>query len=399
MDRHMDWLLSLAGSVRARFYDDSIEATIKTYLADLAREDSTIKVLYDTPLNGSAPIVIIAKDPTATFRLIVNRLQEDLSEDEKKKFRPLTIITKLAHREFILDVAGNPIVYGIRGPAIDSLSWAMICRHAYSIRNYFQYTDVETRAISPELLEAVAPEEISGGRSKRGAPKASNDSKASNDRESPKVRILGRLIEYIKGNSMFANALVYLNGLEDVDNHAMDLIYSDPRAKDAVVDYIKLMVQEIYSEYKFEINSHQSFSVPFDFRLRKLSCLIRHRKTNHTSYLVNLYNEATYNPIPSYRSMRTTGGKATCRLMAHPLVRLRFLYLDLFFLQTKASSDKAQSQFETALRVMVQGAISDLKKVPEHAPTWAGIYRDEGYAKNQENMRSNIPMPYETIFI
>jgi hypothetical protein len=406
MDTHMDWLLSLAASLRSKFYDDSIETTIQKYLYQCISDDSSIKLVRDNSiLNQSASMFIIADDPKQVFHVIVDQLKANLSESESVKFRPLTIITKLAEREYILDVNGNQIIYGITSKHADNeLVKSIICRGMYSIKNYFNQLNTETNMITPESLEQINPEidlltyeAVNGGRSKqKKSPKMSHKPMP---RVNIKIKILTQLVEYVKTNPMFMGSLIYLNTLDTVDNHAMDIIYSDQRAKDAVIDYIKLVVQQLYADYRFEINGHHGYFVPFDFRLRKVSCMMKHRKTGQTSYLVNLYNAATYDPIPSYRVIDGSKKTKTCQLVAHPLVQMRFLYLDKFFLHSKADSAKSTDQFDSRLQAMLDESFTDLKKLKGVPPIWVGMYRDESYDRNQENMRSNVSMPYEVILI
>lgn len=397
MDSHMDWLLSLAGQLRSKFYDTSIESTIKHYLEQCIQLDPSIKLIDGTWINQQAPLFIICSDPKQVFRSIIEQLQIDLSAEEQSKFRPLTIITKLANREFIFDIGGNQIIYGINSKfANDALIKSIICRNMYSLKQYFNQIVQDSNMLLPESIALVDPNMVTtGGRIKKKSPKRV----ASTSKTGFKIKVLGRLVEYIKTNPMFMGSLIYLNTLNDIDNHAMDIIYSDNRAKDAVIDYLKLLIQSSYDDYRFEINSHQGYYVPFDFRLRKLSCMVKHRKSGQISYLVNLYNAATYDPIPSYRLINKGSDKSvTCQLVAHPLVRMRFLYLDQFFLNSK-SLDKGNSQFNQLLQQMLLEASNELKKDNSDKPIWVGIYRDEGYDKNQENMRSNVDMPYEVILI
>lgn len=400
MDKHMEWLLSLAASVRSKFYDDSIENNIKKYLYECIAEnkgtEESITVVTDSVLNGSAPFWIITNNPKKVYNAIIIKLQNNLSDTDKCKFRPLTIITKLANREFIFDIGGNQLIYGISSKyADDNLVKSIICRNMYMIKNYFDHVDNETHSLLPSAIEKIQNVTIDGG-------KRSHKKQKVTPRINIKVKILGRLVDYVKTNSVCMNSLIYLNDLENVDNHAMDIIYSDNRAKDCVIDYLKLLVQNQYPDYKFEINPHQGYFVPFDFRLRKLSCLIKNRKTNQTSYLVNMYNAAMYDPIPSFRIMdQKNKDTNACQLVAHPLVRLRFLYLDKFLLGSKDKSNglQATNTFNMIIQKMIDTTINELINLKNRTPTWAGIYRDENYDRNQENMRSNIPVPYEVIII
>lgn len=389
----MNWLLELASSVRSKFYDELVELAVRQGMAQLAAQDTSLTIVSDTILNQSVPLLILSADPRATFLALVNWIKETVSEDARDKFNPITIITKLANREFIFDVNGASVAYGISSKHTNlSLIRSMSCRTLYSVKNYF--SQVGHAGVLPDtVLSEISPiQSIDGGRSKQ-----KNKPPVVKAKVNIKLALLGQLVEYIRTNSLFMNALVYLNTLHDVDHHALDLVYSDMRARSAVIDQLKLLVEQSYPAYKFEINSHQGYSVPFDFRLRKLSCSIKHKASGQVHYLVNLYNAGTYDPIPSYRS--TSSRADTCQFIAHPLVRMRFLYLDLFFLQSKSIGAKAHNHFETILTRMLSQAFSDLQTPIEDELVWVGLYRDEAYDRNRENMRSNIAMPYESIFI
>lgn len=395
MDKHIEWLLSLVESIKLNFYDDSIENNIKKYLNECVIERSSNQTEQQTPivvdnsiLNGNAQFFLIANDPQQIYYDIIIKLKDNLSELDKCKFRPLTIITKLANREFIFDIAGNQIIYGISSKYVDnSILKSIYCRHIYMIKNYFNHIDKETHAILPTFIKQLTDDGTTtiGGHSK----KIKNQKKQnSTPRINIKIKILGRLVEYIKTNNICMNSLIYLNNIESIDNHAMDIIYSDNRAKSGVIDYLKLLIQEQYTDYKFEINPHQGYSIPYDFRLRKLSIYIKNRKTNQNSYLVNLYNTAMYDPIPSF--------KLNNQFIAHPLVRLRFLYLDQFLLN---SSQKEPSAFNTIIQKMIDNTLNDLINLKNKIPEWIGIYHDENYDRNQENMKSNVQIPYDVMLL
>lgn len=392
VNNHIDWLLNLANSIKSKFFDDSIETTIRKYLDEFIAENSSIyvKIITNSSLNQNAPILIISSDIPKIFYYIIDKLKDNLPPEDKYKFKPLTIITKLKDKEFIFDISGNQIIYGINANYCDeNLIKSMLCRNLYSIKNYFNQINPNTNEF---LTESIM--DIIGGKFKKKYKKDPNI--VLTKRVNIKVKILNKFIDYAKSNSTFMESLIYLNSIEDIDNHAMDIIYSDNRAKDAVIDYLKILVKTMYgNEYKFEYNPHINYSIPFDFRLKKLSCFIKHRKTNQNIYLINLYNVATYDPVPCYRLI---DDKNNCQLIAHPLVQLRFLYLDKYFLTIKNEDSLYKlSQFNLILDDMINTIHNKLKK--NEMPLWAGSYRDENYDKNQDNMRTHIDVPYEIILI
>ncbi len=404
MDQHMGWLLDLAANIRSRFYDKRVSTLTKEYLQNV--NTPAHSVITDTIVNNSTcPIFIVASDPKQVFYDIIEQIRNNESEQERALFKPITLITKLANKEFMLDINGERMIYGVSAKfSNNNLIKSLICRSMYYVKNYFDLVNSDTHTINPEVIEILDHQysfEKDGGKSKK-TKKASKSRKSTQTtpRVNIKVKILSRLITYVKSNQILMGSLIYLNTMADVDNHALDIIYSDNRSKDAVMDYLKLLISSEYKDFSFEYNPHQGFFVPFDFRIRKMSCYTKHKKSGQNNYLVNLYNAAMYDPIPCYRLVESEN---VCQMMAHPLVKLRFLYLDLYFLNSKnakneESLQKAHNTFETILLNLIESAHSELAQVSK-TPTWVGIFRDEGYDRNQENMKQKIEVPFEVIII
>lgn len=403
MDQHIEWILSLAANIRSRFYDKRVDSLVREYLKNVTTPVHSI--VTDTIINNNTcPIFIVSPDPKQVFYEIIDQIRDNKSDKERALFKPITVITKLANREFMLDVNGERLIYGVTAKfSNDALVKSLICRSMYFVKNYFDLLS-ETHMIKPENIELLDHQytfEKTGGKRKKN--KKNNVPKQAKDtpRVSIKVKILSRLIEYIKSNTILMGSLIYLNTLDDIDNHALDIIYSDNRSKDAVMDYLKLLIESEYKDFKFEYNPHQGFFVPFDFRIRKLSCYTKHKKNGQNNYLVNLYNCAMHDPIPCYRLVEKDN---VCQLMAHPLVKLRFLYLDLYLLESKLGTKKDEAQegtrniFEVILQDMIDATQAELAQINK-IPFWAGIFRDEGYDRNQDNMRQKIEVPFEVIIV
>lgn len=371
MEDHMDWILSVANIVRSKFYDKRIEELVSGYL----KNGDTHSIITKTILNeNTSPFFIIANNPKKVFYDIIDEIKNNASESEKLLFKPITVITKLANREFMMDINGERVIYAINAKySNDALVKSLLCRSMYSVKNYFTLENFDAISLTKD-----------GGKSKKNKHP---NKKPMVPRVNIKINILSRLIKYVKSNSTLMGSIIYLNSLSDVDNHALDIIYTDNRSKEAIIDYLKIFIATEYKDYSFEYNAHQGFFVPYDFRIRKFSCFMRHNKTKQNNYLVNLYNSATYEPIPCFRLMENS---SLCQLIAHPLVKLRFLYLDLYFLN-------AINAFTPILERMIESAYSELSL--EKNPIWVGLYKDENYDRNQENMRSNIEVPFEVIII
>ncbi len=387
---YIEWLLNLATSIHSKFYDDTIENTIEKYINEyIKNNNNSCKLIKNTILNNDSPFFIISKDIKSLYYFIIKKIKENLSSDEKSKFKPLTIITKLEYKEYVLDISGNIIIYGVNSNYFDdNLTKSMICKSLYSVKNYFNQINKDNNLI---LNDSITP--ILNNTNKLNKQIVN---KQVNNKLNIKIKILNNLINYIKNNSNISESIIFLTDIKYIDNHAMDMIFSDYKTKDSIVDYLKTSIKMSYSnDYLFEYNDHKNYFIPYDFRLKKLSCFIKHRKTNQVIYLINLYNTATYDPIPCYKII---DDKKNYELTAHPLVKLRFLYLDKYFLNSIMENKTKISSFELLLDLMINEELNKLKK-NDKAPIWCGMYRDEKYDKNQKNMRYQTMLPYEIVIV
>lgn len=406
MDKHLQWLLSLAQKVQSQFVDTKSKVVAEEYLLKSFHEKKHPKyqLIKESLLNHTATMILFSESPVDEFKEVIEALKS-LPDEDKQKLKPLTIITKLANREFILDVAGSQVIYGVKvkSPTPHMVS-AAICRMLYSVQEFFNssITNHETRpkfqeAFLNELNSVISfsHEPIFGGkrRSHNQQRKSSKPKYVSSF--DTKVAVLTRLNTYLRNNETLSAAIIYVNDMSDIDNHALDLMYTEPRIKDAVVDYLKLLISEYYKDYKFEYNSHATFSIPLDFRLKKFSCMMRNTKTNKIIYLVNLYNSASYEPIPVLKDI----SKDKYSLIAHPIVRIRFILIDLHLLQSVANtaSDKSTA-FNKTLTDMLHKHARELFTI-DKKPYWVGFYKDESYMRNQENMKTPGFIAYEPYVI
>ncbi len=406
MDRHLQWLLSLAQRVQSHFVDTKTKTIIEEYLFKLLNESKHSKyyLLKDSLLNHTATMVLFSESPVDDFKHLIESLKT-LNDEDKQKLKPLTIITKLANREFILDIAGSQVIYGVKvkSPTSYAIS-AANCRYLYSAQEFSSnsITNYDTRSKSQDTfikelnsVVAIPSESIFGGKKRnRNRDYGSSKPKFASSFDI-KVAVLNRLNTYLRNNETLSAAIIYVNDMSDIDNHALDLMYTELRMKDAVIDYLKLLISEQYKDYKFEYNAHPTFSVPLDFRLKKFSCMMRNTKTNKLIYLVNLYNSASYEPIPVHKDI----SKDKYSLIAHPIVKIRFVLIDLHLLQGVANtaSNKSES-FNKTLVSMLHKNTKDLFN-DDKKTYWVGFYKDESYARNQENMKTPMFIAYEPYII
>ena len=125
--------------------------------------------------------------------------------------------------------------------------------------------------------------------------------------------------------------------------------------------------------------------------MKKYSCLINDRDTNQAVYIANLYNNATYEPLPCIKSYL----QESFLQIAHPIVKLRFIYIDMFVVEHKMNSEYKNDSIHQIKMLKTFNDIISFDKTP----TWIGFYKDEGYEKNKFNMKMNMTNPIDTYFI
>ena len=129
--------------------------------------------------------------------------------------------------------------------------------------------------------------------------------------------------------------------------------------------------------------------------------------TKKNIYIANLYNSASYDPIPCIRDIvYDNGDKSKIKTflnMAHPIMHLRFLYIDMY-LTIVRSSDQHKMEFEVKRKYQSQlDRVYNECVLFDKTPIWLGIYIDEAYdhikANNRAAMLEKVDMVPEVFFI
>ncbi len=169
----------------------------------------------------------------------------------------------------------------------------------------------------------------------------------------------------------------------------MNLTYSDFKYKTAIVDYLKLLIAETYPQYKFKSFLHADFAIPYDFKLKKHSCLVNDKNTMEPLYLLNMYKLASYDPIQaSQGSIR----------YAHPLIKYRILYIDLYMVDRKLNTTKAIDEYDQAYTKKFINTFEEVLKYEEEI-NWSGIYVNDAYEKTEYNQSMNMSNPIRNIIV
>ena len=171
------------------------------------------------------------------------------------------------------------------------------------------------------------------------------------------------------------------------------MFYTEPKFKDAITDYLKLLVEESYKSHTFKSFRHATFDIPNDFRMKKYSCLINDKFSKEATYIANMYNSATYEPIPCVKSIVGDSFIQMC----HPIIKLRIFYIDMFMIEHKLGTVDITKYESLYMKKMIQ-AHDDIE-VFDKDPSWIGYFIDEGYDKKRYNMKNRMMNPFETILI
>lgn len=341
--------------------------------------------------------MVVVKNPHKLFLQIVDELKKINSSSEKENLNPVNIYTKLAEKEFMLELNENRICYGIQSSVSSNyVLKAIACRHISSATNFYNYVDSKTNQIKNDSIAEIHPlydyetnaHRVIGAKSNKHKVK-SKFNRTSNDR----INIITRLIEYVRQSPVVSEGVIFVNRLDECSSAAINILYTDFKYKNAIVDYLKILTTDLYKTYSFKSFHHADFTIPYDFRMVKHSCLLNNKSSGQTMYIANLYNIATYDPIPCHRVFE----KNSFIQIVHPIVKLRLLYLDMFMIEHKLKAAHPVNQ-ENAYMSKMLSVYEEMLEYQESI-NWVGVYVEESYEKNKVNMRARVPLLIETLFI
>ncbi len=387
LETKLTWLLGIAKKVQQYFKPtpDALTLLIQKTCKKRDALIATQKAACDT-----YQMMIISDDPRSLLIDVITQMRTKKDTAFQDSINPITIIAKLYEREYIFDVNGTRICYVIKSSvASNSLMKSIACRSIYNIRNYQGYIDSDSNAIKSEILNELYPEfsyendtkAILGGKKKKVFTPAEKSVSMI------RLNIISRLKDYIRNNLSISQGLIFVHDLHESKESAISIIYTGYKYKEAVVDYLKLLIVDSYKDYKFKSFLHSDFYVPHDFRMKKYSLLINDKVTSQPIYLVNMYNCAEYEPVPCVKSIIHD----SYLNIAHPLVKLRFMYIDMYMLEHKTKSTKHENMFKNRISDVINAIIQYDK-----TPTWIGNYVDEDYEKSKFNMSKKDATLIET---
>lgn len=401
-------------NMAARVFDDKISKLlaiaeqIQTFFTGGTEYEALYKIIRATAAQHKAviaenkiasddyPFMVIAANPDDFLHDIVAEVKRLHTDKYKELLNPTIVATKLIEQEYMLDMNGVRVCYTLKSAiASNYLMKAIACQRLAEVGRFYDFVESETNILDMTKLSELEPEydysteskRVIGGRKKK---RMVSEKKRGNSR----TTIIGGLMEYVRNHPEISEGIIFINDLADCNHTAMDIIFTNYKYKDAIAEYLGSVVKKEYSDkYTFKAFLHADFRVPYDFRMKKHSCLINDRKTKIPTYLANLYNIGMYSPVPCVKSII----KDSYIHMAHPLVKLRMLYIDMYMIERRTNAANPQAYEKLYINGLRKQF--DQLRTYDKSPMWVGFYQSEQYDKNKYNMAMKLSAPYEMILI
>ncbi len=386
----LNWLLTVAERLQTFFSksDDTLTHIVK----DIIKRNHAVAA-HGCIASEAYPFMIVSTNPKQLLLDITEALKD--KKEYQDSLNPINIIMKLINQEYMLDLNGTKFCYAVQTSiASNYLLKVFACKILANVRDYNNYIDPDTNTMISDKIKELHPLYDYNTNSNRqiGGKKRKHNSK---DKRKGNVRIdiLSSVMEFVRSNQNAAGGIIFVNDLEECSATAMNLIYTDHKSKMVLVDYLKQLIPESYKQYSFKAFLHADFNVPYDFRMKKHSCLINDKNTKQATYLINMYDIATYMPLPCVKSVI----KDTFIHIAHPVVKLWILYIDMYMIEHRLNEANPQKHEQVYLNKMMK-VYNDLT-LYDKTPTWVGFFIDESYDKIKYNMQMKMANPIETILL
>lgn len=385
-------ILSIAETIKGAFKENDND--LRRVISKTVSSDPTAIATFDSFAARGYDCVVIAKDPSKFLFDVIKRLGD---EQNLEGLNPINVMTKLANAEFLLDINGSRVCYAIQSQVPSHyLLKTFACKNLLTPHGYYENVDQESCQLSADAIAELDPlynYETATRRAQLGGKKrviTNRDRKRRNVRR----EAIELIVAAVRADSNLSKGIVFVQYPSECSNAAIDIIFTSMAYKNALVKVIGEIVSEHYIDmYSTKTFLHADNDTPYEFRLKKYTCLFNHNLTKQPVYIANIYNFGTFTPIPCVKDVVGE----TFIHHAHPLVRLRLLYMDMYFMERKLGMGNASRYEQTIINNLtkVHNDVSTYNK----APTWVGVYDDEAYAKNRFNMMSRVVTPIKTVFL
>ncbi len=390
MEDKMDWILKVADRIMPYFStrSDSLLRFVKNELQSM----DVVFAFKAMACDGNT-FMVVSTDPVKTLRDIIDAIRDADSEEFQTTLNPITIMPKIADREYMIDMNGTRMVYAVMASvASNNVLKIMACKYISSIANYAKVVVddmiVGLDEIHPDFdYTKSAIQMVEGGRKKKRASVPKQQKKKPNMR----IDVLTSLKARVDADVELSNGIIFVNDLSECHAGAANIIYTDRRYKDAVINYMKGLFDNDPNR-KFKAFMHNDFSVPYDFRMTKHSCLVNDAATGQPTYIANLYNIGTYAPVPCHRSMDDAS-----ILLAHPIIKLRLLYIDMFMTEHKLKQVD-EHHLKAMFADKLNAAYNSVQRFCSPV-IWIGYYTDEAYDRIRYNNMNKVQTRSETFYV
>ncbi len=385
-DAKLSWILNVAERIKTYFKSDS--ADINAIIKETCSRNSALAI-YNPIISEGSSFLVITNSPVELFQEIVRDIKNSNLGTKSPELNPINILTKVFKQEYLLDANGTRLCYGIEA-AMPSrfLAKSIACQTISTLNGYYEYLDQESHMLTN--IECIHPNydfETNQITTKGGKKNAIKHKQKKNIR----LDIIGRLIAFVRDHPNISTGIIFVNSMQECAASAINIIYTDRKYYTAIADYLKLLISENYKGLKFKSFLHNEFNVPYSLMMTKHSCLLNDSHTGQATYIANLYNIATYMPVPCVKEIT----KDKFIHIAHPIIKLRFLYLDLYLVEAKTKSLDAHADLYQSKLMKAYSEVSTY----DNTPTWVGVYKDEAYEKIQYNMKSSMTDPSITLYV
>jgi len=389
LDDKLKWILSVTERIMQHY--QSRTKNLSKFILNILRKYNGAIAYNNIACDGNV-FMIISDNPKQLIANVMTELKNANNEEYQNTLNPVSVITKLSDNEFMVDMNGTHMLYFIKASVhSNNLLKSIACKCVADVKKFYSNTEnymfKNIDELHPDFNyteQTIAA--IRGGKKQKQNKQKQNKRK---DKFNLRIDILTKLKQFVNNDENISKGIIFVNDINECKSTAMNIIFTDRQYKDAIVEYMNLYFGN-NPKYKFKAFRHNDFYVPYNFKIIKHSCLVNDNNASQVIYIANLYNIATYSPVPCYHSSFEKNIN-----IAHPIIKLQLLYIDLFMIEHKTKTvDVGKSVYGNKLLTTFEEVKSFNTPV-----IWVGYYMDDAHARNRHNMMSKINNNNETYFV
>lgn len=370
----MDYILQLAEykQKNSKAYVQKYEKLKDIILSTIKKEQA---ILYNpsdiyTFQDEKDKFIIYALRPLRVANAVTNSIFEVYS-------KYVTMSTKLVDKEFNINIDNENLIDVILFVPIEKQDYyklanpiqkAIMFKKLYTILNYYTIENEDREHILKKCIKDIAI----GGKKSNVVNK-----QIKTQLFALKVTILQEVYNRIKADAFINGNIALLSYIESIINNTpldfnvtMNIVLLSETIYPVLIQVFKDILEQ-YTNYTLKIKKHDNFYIPNDFRLTKTIIYAQtDDKKMDKIYLCNVFNSGTYEILPIIKKYEV--------LIPSKLVLLKFLYIDLFFINQ-------HMHYRKALMDQISFVINMLND-QNGIIIWKGVYKDEGNDKINVNL-------------